>query len=107
MSKQSTSDLGLMTGGTLRQQMISALQRKAMDQRELSQALGIQEKEVVLHLPHIAKSAKAKKLKWQIQPAYCEACNYSFKDRKRLSPPSKCPRCRSSRIQGPWYRIAG
>ena len=85
--------------------MISALQRKSMDQRELSQALGIREKEVAAHLPHIAKSAKAKKLNWQTQPAYCENCNYSFKDRKRLTPPSKCPRCRSSRIQGPWYRI--
>jgi predicted Zn-ribbon and HTH transcriptional regulator len=94
-----------MTMGTLRQQMISALQHKSMDQRELSQNLGIQEKEVALHLPHIVKSVKAKKMNWQIQPAYCEDCDYKFKDRKRLTPPSKCPRCRSSRIQGPWYRI--
>jgi predicted Zn-ribbon and HTH transcriptional regulator len=85
--------------------MIRALLRKSMDQRELSQALGIREKEVALHLPHIAKSARAKKLTWQTRPAYCEECNYSFKDRRRLTPPSKCPRCRSSRIQGPWYRI--
>ena len=85
--------------------MIRALQRKFMDQRELSQALGIREKEVAQHLPHIAKSVKAKKLNWQTQPACCENCNFSFKDRRRLTPPSKCPRCRSSRIQGPWYRI--
>ncbi len=85
--------------------MIDALQGKAMDLRELSQTLGIREKEVVLHLPHIAKSVSARKLTWQILPAYCESCNYSFKDRKRLTPPSKCPRCRSSRIKGPWYRI--
>lgn len=85
--------------------MISALQSKSMDQRELSQTLGIREKEVALHLPHIARSARAKKLNWQIRPAYCENCRYSFKDRRRLTPPSKCPRCRSSRIQGPWYRI--
>jgi predicted Zn-ribbon and HTH transcriptional regulator len=85
--------------------MIRELQRKSMDQRELSQSLGIPEKEVALHLPHIAKSAKARKLDWQTQPAYCEDCNFSFKDRRRLTPPSKCPRCRSTRIQGPWYRI--
>ena len=91
--------------GTLRQQMMDALQGKAMDLRQLSQALGIREKEVVLHLPHIARSAAAKKLKWQILPAYCESCGYSFKDRKRLTPPSKCPRCRDSRIKGPWYQI--
>ena len=91
---------------TLRQQMIDALQSKAMDLRELSQTIGIREKEVALHLPHIAKSVAAKKLLWRILPAYCENCDYSFKDRKRLTPPSKCPRCRTSRIQGPWYRIS-
>ena len=91
--------------GTLRQQMIDVLRGKAMDLRELSQALGIREKEVVLHLPHIAKSVVAKKMKWQVQPACCENCNYSFKDRRRLTPPSKCPRCRTSRIRGPWYQI--
>jgi predicted Zn-ribbon and HTH transcriptional regulator len=91
--------------GTIRQQMIDVLQGRAMDLRDLSQALGIREKEVVLHLPHIAKSVAAKKMKWQVQPAYCESCNYTFKDRRRLTPPSKCPRCRVSRIRGPWYQI--
>ena len=85
--------------------MIIALQRKFMDQRELSQTLGIREKEVALHLPHIARSAKAKKLNWQVRPAFCEDCNYSFVDRRRLTPPGKCPHCRSSRILGPWYHI--
>lgn len=96
---------GLTDMGTIRQQMINALQGKAMDLRELSQALGIREKEVIVHLPHIAKSAAAKKMKWQVQPAYCEQCNYSFKDRRRLTPPSKCPHCQASRIKGPWYKI--
>ena len=91
--------------GTLRQQMIAALQCKAMDLRELSQSLGIREKEVAQHLPHIARSVTAKKLVWRILPAYCESCDYTFKDRKRLTPPSKCPRCRGSRIRGPWYQI--
>ena len=90
---------------TLRQQMMAALQGDFMDQRDLSQALRIREKEVALHLPHIAKSAAAHKLRWQVRPAYCENCNYIFKDRKRLTPPSKCPRCRASRIRGPWYKI--
>ena len=75
---------------TLRQQMIAVLQGRFMDQRELSQAVGIREKEVAFHLPHIARSAAAHKLGWQVQPAYCE---------------NKCPRCRTSRIRGPWYKI--
>ncbi len=76
-----------------------------MDLREISQTIGIREKEVALHLPHIAKSISAKKLTWRIEPAYCEDCRFNFKDRRRLTPPSKCPRCRGSRIRGPWYRI--
>jgi predicted Zn-ribbon and HTH transcriptional regulator len=86
--------------------MIAALQGRFMDQHELSQALGIREKEVALHLPHIAKSAAAHKLAWQVRPAYCEACRYSFKDRRRLTPPGKCPRCRASRVRGPWFKIS-
>ena len=58
--------------GTLRQKMIAALQNASMDQRQLSQALGVREKEIALHLPHIAKSVAARKMKWQVEPAFCE-----------------------------------
>jgi predicted Zn-ribbon and HTH transcriptional regulator len=92
--------------GTLRQRMIAVLQERFMDQHELSQALGVREKEVVLHLPHIAKTTAGRKLAWQVRPAYCEACRYVFKDRRRLTPPSKCPRCRESRIRGPWFKVS-
>ena len=91
--------------GTLRQQMIAALQEKAMDRRELSQVLGISEKEVTLHLPHIARSVAAQKMKWQVEPACCENCGYTFKDRRRLDQPGRCPRCKAARIRGPWYKI--
>lgn len=90
---------------TLRQQMIEILQDMPMDRRDLSQALRISEKEVNGHLPHVAKSVTAQDMTWQVTPAYCEACNFTFKDRKRLTSPSKCPRCRASRIQGPWFQV--
>lgn len=91
---------------TLRQEMMVKLKEDKLDIRGLSQALGIREKEVIRHLPHVAKSAKAKGMAFEIQPAYCENCHFSFEARQRLSPPSKCPQCRQSRIQGPWYKIA-
>lgn len=90
---------------TLRQQMITVLQQGPMDRRDLSQALRISEKDVVSHLPHAAKSVVAKGLIWQVTPAYCESCDFTFKDRKRVTSPSKCPRCKASRIQGPWFQI--
>ena len=91
--------------GTIRQQMIALLKQGLMDHRELSQALGIREKEVADHLPHVAKSVAAQGMTWQVTPAYCESCRYTFKDRKRLTRPGKCPRCRTPRIQGPWFQI--
>ncbi len=90
---------------TLRQQMITILQSAPMDKRDLSQALRISEKEVNDHLPHVAKTVAAQGMTWQVTPAYCDSCRYTFKDRKRLTPPGKCPRCKASRIQGPWFRV--
>lgn len=91
---------------TIRQKMIAILQQAPMDIRELSQALRISEKEVVSHLPHAARSVTTKGLFWQVTPAHCESCKYTFKDRTRMSAPSKCPKCRQSRIQGPWFRVS-
>ncbi len=92
-------------GGTIRQQITSLLQDGPMDRRELSQALGIREKEVADHLEHVAKSAGARRLKWVIHSAYCESCDFRFSKRKRLSRPGRCPRCRGERIQGPWFEL--
>jgi predicted Zn-ribbon and HTH transcriptional regulator len=91
---------------TLRQQIIDQLQGAVLDRRGLSQAIGISEKEVDTHLPHVAKSVVSKGLLWQVTPAFCGGCNYTFKDRKRLTAPGKCPKCKQSRIQGPWFTIS-
>lgn len=91
--------------GTLRQQMIAELRKAPMDRRDLSQALRISEKEVDFHLPHVAKTIEAQGMKWQVTPAYCESCQYTFMKRTRYSPPSKCPKCKASRIQGPWFEV--
>ena len=90
---------------TIRQQIIALLQASALDVLSLSQSVGISEKEVITHLPHIAKTAIGRGGRLEVQPACCEGCGYEFKDRKRLSPPSRCPRCKTSRIRGPWYQI--
>ena len=91
--------------GTVRQEMMLRLEQGPLNVRELSQALGIREKEVVPHLPHIAKSVVAKGMRFEVLPAYCENCDFTFSNRKRLTRPGKCPRCRQARIQGPWYSV--
>ncbi len=92
---------------TLRQQIIALLAERPMDLLALSQALGLREKETLAHLPHIAKSLAGRGGRLRLRPARCEGCGFEFKERRRLSPPSRCPRCKTARIQGPWYSIAG
>jgi len=91
--------------GTIRQRIIAMIEKQPMDVVAISQALGIREKETLTHLPHIAKSMAGRGRRLQVKPAYCESCGYEFKDRQKISPPSRCPRCKLSRIQGPWYEV--
>lgn len=90
---------------TIRQQMIVRLCREAMNARELSQAIGIQEKEVYKHLPHVARSVVVQRKKLIIQPFRCLVCGYVFEGRKRFTPPSRCPSCKKAHLERPTYRI--
>jgi predicted Zn-ribbon and HTH transcriptional regulator len=85
--------------------MIELLDKKEMSARDLSQTLGIREKEVVTHLSHIARSVTAKKKRLIIIPAECLECGFVFEKRKRFTRPSRCPHCKSEHIQNPVYRI--
>ena len=93
--------------GTVRQQIVDLLETEAMDLVQLAQALGIKEKEVRLHLPHIQKSVAARGGRLTVKPAVCSGCGYKFTDRRRLDPPSRCPRCKQLRVMGPWYEVTG
>lgn len=90
---------------TIRQQMTALLSKNEMGARELSQAIGIREKEVYEHLSHVARSAATQRKKLIIQPFRCLACGYVFKDRKRYTRPGRCPCCKNSHVQEPMYRI--
>jgi hypothetical protein len=91
--------------GTIRQMMIELLHRAPMDVVGLAHTLALPEKEVLAHLPHIAKSVAGRKGRFIMHPARCLNCGYQFKDRRRLTPPGRCPRCKQSRLQGPDYQI--
>ena len=77
---------------TIRQQMIALLSDREMSARQISQSIGIREKEVYEHLPHIARSLAAQDKKLIIEPAECLTCGYVFKDRQRFTRPGRCPR---------------
>ena len=90
---------------TIRQQMIELLAREEMNAREISQALGIREKEVYEHLPHIGRTLAAQRKRIIVQPFQCLTCGYVFEERRRFTPPGRCPQCKNSHLQNARYRI--
>jgi predicted Zn-ribbon and HTH transcriptional regulator len=90
---------------TVRQQLIELLVDGEMDARDLSREVGINEKEVIEHLAHIARSLAAKGKKLAIRPAECLLCGYVFEKRQRFTRPGRCPRCKKSHLQSPAFFI--
>jgi predicted Zn-ribbon and HTH transcriptional regulator len=90
---------------TIRQKIFLLLNEKEMTAREISQTIGIREREVYDHLPHIALSAMAQKRKLVVLPFGCMSCGYVFEARKRFTRPSRCPRCKNTHLETPVYRL--
>jgi hypothetical protein len=91
---------------TIRQKIIDLLSRQEMGVRQLSGQVGIQEKEVIEHLCHIARSLAVKGKKLTIRSAECLLCGYVFEKRQRFTRPGRCPRCKKSHLQSPGFYIA-
>lgn len=90
---------------TIRRQMIDLLSEQQLTARELSQALGIMEKEVYGHLLHIERTASRQGMRLVVDPYTCLTCGYSFDNRKRWDRPGRCPKCRQGHIRMAGYRI--
>ena len=89
---------------TIRQRIIAILKEDQVTARDLSRLLGITEKEVYHHLPHVERSLR-NEVSIIIDPARCLDCGFVFKKRKRLSTPGRCPVCRSEAITAVVYGI--
>lgn len=72
--------------------------------RDISRILGIREKEVYEHLPHVERSA-GHGIRLIVEPPRCVKCGFVFKDRRRFTTPSRCPKCRSEGITEPLYGL--
>ena len=95
---------------TLRQQIMEAITGASKSARELAHLLRIPEREVEAHLVHIEKSVGGRRgqpdgRRFRLEPASCSDCGFVFRDRTRLTTPSRCPTCRSEQIVPPRYRI--
>jgi transcriptional regulator len=101
-------DGGTMNGPTRtsRQQIMDLIAGKAHTSRELAQALAMSERDVENHLEHIARSvARDRSRRFMLDPAACASCGFVFRERTRLTTPSRCPRCRSEHVSTPRFSI--
>lgn len=91
---------------TARQRIADLLLNTRLTSRQLAQLVGISEHQVEDHLLHIAKTvASDRSRRFMLEPSQCRDCGYIFRDRSRLTKPSRCPRCRSEAITAPRYGI--
>ena len=90
---------------TVRQRIISLLSEEDYSSRELSQAVGIPEKDVYSHLTHVARTLDSQKKELVMIDCRCLECDYLFKTRKRYTRPGRCPQCRGERIREPRFLV--
>ena len=97
------------TWETRRQKLIRILtdQKATLDLKSILKELEYSSKKALLNdIKHISKTLKNDGKVIKIQPPYCIACGFVFKQNiKTLKIPSKCPKCREQRISWPMIEI--
>ena len=99
---------------TIRERIIRVLMesRTPLTAREIAELVGLDpvrgEREVYEHLRHIAKTLRRRyggRAVLYMIPPRCRSCGYVFRDLREPRRPSRCPRCRSERIEPPRFYI--
>lgn len=88
---------------TIRQSMLDLLEKRDLSAREISQMLGVSEKDIPKHLEHIAKTARQQNRRIKVLPFACLDCGYVFRNRKKFTRPGRCPKCRGSYLEPPRF----
>jgi predicted Zn-ribbon and HTH transcriptional regulator len=92
-------------GQTVRQELTQALRAGPVTARDLSKAIGVSERDVLAHLPHVARSLRAHGERLRVEPAQCLDCGFEYARREKPARPSQCTRCRGRRITLPRFAI--
>lgn len=92
---------------TPRRRIIDLLTGTLLSSHQLAQLLGMPERHVEDHLTHVVKTlARDPARTFLLEPSTCQDCAYTFRDRTKLTRPSRCPNCRSEAITPPRYGIS-
>jgi predicted Zn-ribbon and HTH transcriptional regulator len=89
---------------TTRRRIAEYLREKEATPSELSEELEIHVRSVYSHLPHVARSVEGDKERLLVAPPECADCGFSDFD-DPLARPSRCPSCKSERIEEPVLRV--
>ncbi len=92
-------------GKTTRAKLADALREGPASARDLSQMVGISERDVRSHLDHVRRSVERGGERFIVEPAHCKKCGFSFESRKKVGIPSRCPKCKAERIEPPQFSI--
>jgi predicted Zn-ribbon and HTH transcriptional regulator len=96
----------LLPERTVRRRIIELLSSARLSSYQLAQTLGIAERQIEDHLPHVVKTlARDRAQRFVLEPSACSDCGFVFRDRTKLTRPSRCPTCRSEGITAPRYGI--
>ena len=90
---------------TVRRRIIELLEEGPVDIRDISQVVGIMEKEVPDHLEHIFRTVARQKKKLVFIPYECANCGFIFRERRKFSRPGRCPECKGTHIHPAMFQI--
>lgn len=94
------------TEQTPRRRLIELLTGTLLSSHQLAQRMGIPERQVEEHLTHIVKTiARDLSRTFVLEGSECQDCAFAFRERTKLTRPSRCPQCRSEAITAPRYGI--
>jgi predicted Zn-ribbon and HTH transcriptional regulator len=93
---------------TVRQRLMRWLTESDYSFEDLRLALEIPGRELEEELRHVQRSARRQRMRLVVVPPKCRDCGFDFPGRlrKHLHPPSRCPKCKSHRIEPPRFRVA-
>ena len=89
---------------TRREEIIELLQEEGMTSEQLAHQFQTKKKSILSDLNHIQKSLLAKNQCLAVKMPRCNHCGYEF-TLKEVKEPSKCPKCNSTWIDPPVYRV--
>jgi len=91
-----------MASKTRRERLEELLEKGEYTVEHLARFLDAPVRNVVDDLEHVRLSASDR---FEMIPPECEGCGFVFDDRTKVRRPSRCPKCRDERIDGPWFTV--